>query len=770
MKKIKSYLFAITPFLAPGAFSAPPTSGAYVTDPQSEYTADQATREVSNPSQILCFISNTRLDAMVNGGTYVALIDGVKCDNEGMTDSSQSAASGSTGAVSYSSVSATSTRASSSSPQISKGHVDLKEGDMRLPVYFHMTQSEAASESAPNGVLTFNYALALGDSMTVNGMTLPAGSMLVRGRISASAMDILYAEKGGIGTGQTNDVRLYVTNAGSSGSGAVEADYNGTSEDASYVFGFNATHFCRSGSEGGSSVAQRCFKRSKADAIKSVWRYGVYNADGSRYDLPSPGFSVRDASGEWGFASYGGIWFRNPPADGATVTHAKTGVSYTVRKASGKLLKITRSFKTLDEIKNNKFQFFNQTAGNGLSQNKNYEAYWDAATERFEVVGVKDCTSDGCFTSSISLAISLTASQLLSSNPGGVWGWSQSLGSLSIPATTLSAGSPGSLDNGVRYLKETVVKPGDTVPSNLKCVADCPTANLLYAFANNPSSASPFQPNSANLSARSQGLLNPIAYTWDSATYALKDATNTSVGAGQLANINVVDLGKTNFKWGIRSGALVDASRFVPGGAMDCDGAGGASNYCDWKSSEVDEFYRFETGIEDWNRATFLMQGSSVVSFSPPMDAVYQVPSEAKYGKYAGALMNLQFGGFGNLHGIPGRCVNPITNGAADCSPNTRWLPAFDIADGTTITINGSTKFVKWLERELRFAPDSGTASSLGIIMGNYTNLPAKITTTSCSDIADIENPCNSSSGNYPGAFSYELFKKTPAVIHGVVQ
>jgi len=182
MKKNTAFLIAITPILLPCVFAAPPTSGAYVTDPQSEYTADQATREVSNPSQILCFISNTRPDAMVNRGTYVALIDGVKCDNEGMTDSSKSTAAGSTGTVSYSSVSATSTRSTSSSPQIAKGHVDLKEDDMRMPVYFHMTQSEAASESAPNGVLTFNYALALADNTTVNGITLPAGSMVVRGR------------------------------------------------------------------------------------------------------------------------------------------------------------------------------------------------------------------------------------------------------------------------------------------------------------------------------------------------------------------------------------------------------------------------------------------------------------------------------------------------------------------------------------------------------------------------------------------------------------
>lgn len=495
----------------------------------------------------------------------------------------------------------------------------------------------------------------------------------------------------------------------------------------------------------------------------------MYNADGSRFDLTSPGFSVRDASGDWGFASYWGIWFRTPPNDGARVTRADNGAEYTVRKASGKLLKVARSFKTLDEIKNNKFQFFNQSAGNGLSANTNYEAYWDADAAQFVIVGSQACSNTGCFTSAISLTIPLTATQLVTLNPVGVSGWSQSLGSLAIPATTLSSGSPGSWSNGVRYLKETVVKPGDSVPANLKCVADCLTVSALTAFAANPSSASPFQADSAILNNRAIGLANPVAYTWDSAAYTLSES-GAEVGSALLANLSASALDGTNFKWGIRSCALVDASRFVSGGAMDCDGAGGGTNYCDWKSSEVDEFYRFETGIQDWNRATFLMQSSTVVSFSPPMDASYQVPSDAKYGRYSGALMNLQFSGFGNLQGIPGQCVDPIINEPTDCSADTRWLPAFDIADGTAITINGSVKYVKWLERELRFAPDTGTAASRGISMGSLGNLPARITTTSCADNTDQDNPCNPVSENYPGAFSFDLFKRAPAVIHGVVQ
>jgi hypothetical protein len=248
-----------------------------------------------------------------------------------------------------------------------------------------------------------------------------------------------------------------------------------------------------------------------------------------------------------------------------------------------------------------------------------------------------------------------------------------------------------------------------------------------------------------------------------------------------MANItssNKTNLAKTNFNWGIRSGALVDASgtNFTSGGAMDCDGAGGGTNYCDWRSNDLDEYYRFETGIQDWNTATFLKKtDGTVVSFTPPLEATYQVPADATtYGQYAGASMSLQFAGFGDLNGIPGRCVDPYTNTEVSCNSTTRWFPAFSIADDTAITIDGSTKYVKWLERELRFAPDTGSASSRGITMGSIDNLPtavSSITTLTCTaDAADTTNPCNTSSANYPGAFSYEYFKKSPSVIHGVVQ
>ena len=72
----------------------------------------------------------------------------------------------------------------------------------------------------------------------------------------------------------------------------------------------------------------------------------------------------------------------------------------------------------------------------------------------------------------------------------------------------------------------------------------------------------------------------------------------------------------------------------------------------------------------------------------------------------------MQFSGFGELQGVPGHCVNPDTNAEVPCGQNLRWVPAFDIVDGTSVTGGGATYFVKFLECELRLGKLAGTAET----------------------------------------------------------
>ena len=64
----------------------------------------------------------------------------------------------------------------------------------------------------------------------------------------------------------------------------------------------------------GWDVSEKCFSIDKADAIKDIWDYGVYNSDGSRYEPENQSFPIRAkvtidgvARNAHGYASYWGV-------------------------------------------------------------------------------------------------------------------------------------------------------------------------------------------------------------------------------------------------------------------------------------------------------------------------------------------------------------------------------------------------------------------------------------------------------------------------------
>jgi hypothetical protein len=87
------------------------------------------------------------------------------------------------------------------------------------------------------------------------------------------------------------------------------------------------------------------------------------------------------------------------------------------------------------------------------------------------------------------------------------------------------------------------------------------------------------------------------------------------------------------------------------------------------------------------------------------------------------------------------------------------------------VTINDATKWIKYLDREIRFKKDgvvgvSGYTLPTGITLGSATDLPAALALSG----ADTEDPSSSSNGNYAGSVQASDFLKSPSVIHGVVQ
>lgn len=190
-----------------------------------------------------------------------------------------------------------------------------------------------------------------------------------------------------------------------------------------------------------------------------------------------------------------------------------------------------------------------------------------------------------------------------------------------------------------------------------------------------------------------------------------------------------------------------------------------ADTYCAYEiATQVDEFYRWETGTKDYNTQFFLYDtsASEYITFSKPQVALYQVPANTDgnkpYGNLANSKLRLHFEGFGELH-VAEICVDEDTNEETDCSSSgTRSVPSMTIPDGSTVTIGGETKYVKALEGEERFKYLNGmTASGQGIDLGQTANLPAEVTLTDADDPSNAAN-----TDKYPGAFARSLFCPSP--------
>ena len=154
--------------------AAPPTGGAYASDPQSEYVQDQTSEGISQANSILCYMSNTRPDAMVNLGRYVAFIDESKC-NSSKADASSSSSEGGGSSTSYTRMSLTSTRESASSAQIGKGHAAVTMGGSTPAyVYIYTSITGAPTSTNTNGALTMNLAALPVAAKSCAGKSPPA--------------------------------------------------------------------------------------------------------------------------------------------------------------------------------------------------------------------------------------------------------------------------------------------------------------------------------------------------------------------------------------------------------------------------------------------------------------------------------------------------------------------------------------------------------------------------------------------------------------------
>jgi hypothetical protein len=753
---------AVAAALASTADATPSATSPYLTDAQSSHVEDATSSGIGEVNMIVCIMSAMRPDALVNEGSYTALVDKNKCDNGRRSSASNSGSTsdGAQAAADYITATVISTRASNDDPMIAKAWLELDEEDFHQTIYVHISATESPTAANAYGVFRLDYC------GKVEGM---AGCPS-RGYLEGTANGLnFYQLDSGDGGEQFTAMRLATASA-TGGSGRLERN-NGHDGPSAFRFSYDSDLFRRANDND-----DQCFTRdaSDPDTGMSVWRYGLYDAETGERITRNSGFPIDvTANGTtWhGYLGYYGLSLppeaQNSLQNGGTVEkvdysngNSATRTSYTVVKSEGKLTKYTRHTRTLHSMDRIRFNtFVGQDANNffaGATGNIQYELYWDDARGTFVATASMTCDQNGCQNQELPEAKDVSPSYW--SSRGGMQGYSQSLGGevfINLP------GAGGTLDSNavqVVFRAQDIVYPAD-FPAQLFCLQNCPTAASLSAYfgggggQGGPSSPyiagtyNNFQPTLANA---------VVTYGTDAATVTLRDNANAAV---TFANSEALSQ-HPEYQHGVRTGRLFTQ-------LSDAECAVGSGTYCAFKVNNAEVYYQWETGANNWNQFAAVKDTSGAfVTFDAPLQLAYTVPSGAAYGQYAGKSIVLQYGGFGDLWGLPGNCVSSVTNAPVTCNvPEARYVPSFaipyDETKGRVTNTSGTTPYlVKWLDREIRFAQKPlSTCSAAGLALPADVTLPAA---------TDLKNPTDSASDIYIG--TKPTVTAAPRVIHGDVK
>jgi len=735
--------------LASIAHAAPTAGSAYYTDTQSSYVEDATSKGIGQVNMITCIMHAMRPDALVNQGDYIALVDENKCDPNARSSTSNSGSSDGAQASSFTTTVVNSSRASNADPMLVKVWLSEDSDGQASTIFVHISASEAPSDANPYGQFRLDFC-GKGQGMS---------NCMMQGYLQGANGSLSYFQNEQRDFGNST-VALRLTSVGTtSGSGKLSmlsSDSGGSSAEE-FLFAYDSAHFLR---------GDQCFSRDASDPQTglSVWRYGLYDATTGERVTRNSGFPIEYTSNNVTYHGYLGYWGLSlPSAAQATLTNGATvqkvdysngnspvRTNYTVTVAGGKLTrytKHTRTLASLDKIRLN--TWVGDTTGfySNAPANTQYELYWDEANQHFVATGVINCNGgNGCQTQSLVQEQAINNS-FWQTHGGGVQGWSQTLGG--DVYVDLHASSLVSTDPIVVYHSQDLVYPS-SLPATLYCVNNCPTAAALSSYFDSNSGSSPYASSTFN---NWQPSSSYVTYGSDSTKAVL-----TSGGQDVVYTNKDALQSHPEYQSGVRSGRL-----FTQLSDAQCGTQNGNPVYCDYKVNDADVYYVWETGANNWNQFAAVKDANNTfLQFDAPLQLNYTVPSGTQYGEYAGKTIVLQYGGFGDLWGIPGNCVSHLTNQPVSCdTQDARYVPEFVIPYDTTLgqVSDGTHSYLaKWLEREIRFARKDASACSTLSLPSNVT-LPTQ---------ADLKDPTNPSSDIYIGA--QPTVTTAPRVIQGEVK
>ncbi|MBB3169061.1 hypothetical protein [Simiduia aestuariiviva] len=721
----------------------------YTLAPQKIHTWVEALEPVEMVNSILCFAGKLKANEFVNEGAYLALVDEGQCFNEeggetqlGENGQAQSSDSGKT----FINAVVNATREDDTSPLIVEAWIKDVAGDGpegAMSVKMRAVITEGASDDSPFGKFSFSWKMV--DTLVGSANEFGGGEILTVDALDGFTGFTLY-EENSMGEGEfafsseqmasvvmRNDMSDGVALTGYSEASSFFTGGNtfALSFDESNVLVQTAEDFDSLPYKSGENSAGECLSRENFD--ENVWRYDLFDADsGDRVTINS-GFPIRydsDDDGTFdrhGYVGYHGVWVDGGEglASGTVVQRETFGDSnsaaqqYTVQSAPGRLVQFQMESLALADARGTDLMYWDDSANSaGYDQwvvryltvaedSADTDGFYKVAGMTFGGQDDTGVASSGPTREELNTPVALTAV-----NDWDVFNfWSNQLGGqvrYKAGATTL------------KFYKETVLTGAEADvfgdgDLSLVCLFDCPKGEITDSLL-------------GDWGAENSPLFNPD--TMGAApSYSFSTAGDNSMTLVRTSNSEAVVFADTVTKeslqsanlpwaWGLRSGAMV-----LPADAALL------TNVWDIHDSElVTTYYQWETGFDQWQRQTSLVDNSTgeLVGFDRPINFSYRHTDandrSGDAGSRDGQTFQIHYGGKGDFGGIPHQ-----QNG-------DRWNPAFSIADG--VSMGGDNQYViKARDIERQMAED---ANGCGDLVANDPAAPLPSEVTLVNEMGDM--------------------------------
>ncbi len=693
---------------------------------QHVHTWMEALEPVELVNTILCFTGQMNADEMVGEGAYTALIDMDECEagdaDTSVQSSGQSSASGSS--TNYVKAYITSERDNATNNLIVHAWVpemDVGEGEPTLLRMKGVVKS-GATETDPFGSFVLNWEMK--DPANPDGDSFGWGELAtvetLEGFIGFTLYDYGEHEEEGIAASYLARASVVMRNDQTDGVALTAVEHLGGWGEGNMAFAvsFNSANVLLQNAEtlatlpfrnGGSNSDGTCL--AKDDFNEAVWRYGMFDRESGEEIKLNGGFPIRydsDNDGNvdaFGYASYWGLWTEDEDAldTGDSVvreSHENGGSadSYTVIKTEGRLIKKEIETLPLADVGGIDFYYWDDSL---------FEAQYDQWVVRYvggsfkKVAGIvwgeqgpERTTLD------TSIVISLEAGHPLhmySEQLGGSVQYKQGAGSLSFYKETIMNGSESEFAGSAL---------------ELVCLDRCIKAGLTSEDLSTFDGA--FEATAASMG---------DAYDYNISNSGANIMTLTTGGTA-VSFPDSVPQNSPN-AWGVQSGPMVTTA--VAGTLSD--------PYEVYNAEVVDTFYVWETGPNDWNKTTMLLDAQdNVVSFDKPIEftythseAAHRDGSATEYAEVGPQTFMLQYSGSGDLHGLP---YVQVGGGEFD-----RWYPLFNLNDATVIGPDDQY-VVKALEIERKMNEDLDGCGDL-VVNEPAAPVPGEIT-VNLDDLGDV--------------------------------